>query len=52
MKTLRLSIFFFLVACASSRPAVTGSWQSANGYLTVEKSRLVWFDPAHNDLSV
>lgn len=53
MKTLRLSLVFLVaVACASARPATTGNWQSANGYLTVEKTRLVWFDAAHNDLSV
>jgi len=54
MKAFRLSLVVFIVACASSasRPADTGSWQSANGYLTVEESRLVCFDPAHNDLSV
>jgi hypothetical protein len=52
MKTLRLALAALFVACATAAPRATGDWQSANGFLSVEPSRLVWFDPAHNDLSV
>jgi hypothetical protein len=52
MKTLRLLAVALLVACATAGPLATGTWQSANGFLSVEPSRLVWLDPAHNDLSV
>jgi hypothetical protein len=42
----------FAMGCATGRNATSGAWQSAGGYLSVEPSRLVWFDPEHNDLSV
>ena len=42
----------FVLGCATGHDATSGAWQSAAGYLSVEPSRLVWFDPEHNDLSV
>jgi hypothetical protein len=42
----------FAVGCATGHDATSGSWQSDSGYLSVEPSRLMWFDPEHNDLSV
>jgi hypothetical protein len=52
MRAKSIAVMMFLFACATSRPRAIGVWQSADGYLSVEPSRLVWFDPAHNDLSV
>src|SRR5258708_6829196 len=57
MKSLRLLVFTTLVslslvvACVTGRSAA-GNWESASGFLVVEPSQLVWFDPAYNDLSV
>jgi len=43
----------FLLGCATGQETTRGAWQGADGgYLSVEPSRLVWFDPEHNDLSV
>jgi hypothetical protein len=47
-----LGVMFLLFACATGRSPAIGIWQSADGYLSVEPARLVWFDTAHNDLSV
>jgi hypothetical protein len=52
LRQLRLFVFLLAFACASAGPSLTGTWQSDDGYLAVESSRLVWLDPAHNDLSV
>jgi hypothetical protein len=52
MRSSLLIAALFLFACATAGPSATGTWQSVNGFLSVEPSRLVWFDPAHNDLSV
>ena len=49
----RLIAIVFVVGCATAHDPTRGAWQSAGGgYLSVEPSRLVWFDPEHNDLSV
>jgi hypothetical protein len=42
----------FVAGCATGHDMTSGAWQSEGGYLSVEPSRLVWFDPEHNDLSV
>lgn len=52
LRQLRFFVFVLALACASAGTPVTGTWQSDGGYLAVEGSRLVWFDPARNDLSV
>ena len=52
MSKTRLLLLLAVFGCATAQPRGTGTWQSADGYLAVEPSRLVWFDPSHNDLSV
>ena len=52
LRQMRLFVLLFAVACATAGPSTTGTWQSDIRYLAVEPSRLVWFDPARNDLSV
>lgn len=42
----------FAAGCATGTDGTRGAWQTDGRYLSVEPSRLVWFDPEHNDLSV
>jgi len=52
LRPLRFAVFLLALACATASAPFTGTWRSESGYLAVEPSRLVWLDPAHNDLTV